>query len=452
MNVHETNVARDASRNGEDIAQREGPAVAKSRSGTAHPVMRRLAQFILPLVILGIGIGGYQYLKSTRPEKQKRPTQERVFAIKSTIAKKQALQPTLKLYGTTVAGRQVDIRALVSGRVIEASPALKNGGEVQQGDVLLTIDPFSYDNAVTESQASLAESRARLSELEASIATDAAALEVAKRQVQLSTIDLKRAQPLAKRGTVSKRTVDEREQTLLQRKQDADRLENSIKVWQAKVAQQKAIIARQGSALQLAKRRLEETRLLAPFHAFVVDVSSHVGRMVGANDKIATLIDREWVEAKFTLSDEQYGRLLGDKTAIEGRTVNVIWSLGNNEVVYPATIERVAGRVNAATGGVEVLARITNPNKPVPLRAGAFVEIMVPDKTYDNVVRLPPTALYAGNVVYAISDGRLDERKIKVVGAFGNDILVEGPVKDGERILISRISTPGSGVRVEEVQ
>ena len=414
--------------------------------------MRLISKALLPLLVIGIGFAGYSYLKSTRPEKQKRPTQERAFSVKSKVVQKESLQPKIKLYGSTVSGRRVDIRALVSGRVIETSSALKDGGQVKKGDVLLKIDPFSYKSAVAESEALLAEAKARVLELEASIATDTASLKSSQKQLELARIDLKRAQPLAKRGTVSKRTVDERQQTVLQRQQSTDQLSNSIKVWKAKVAQQIAIIARQEAALALAKRRLEETKLLAPFNAFVVDVQSQEGRMVGANDKIATLIDHDWIEAKFTLSDEQFGRILGGADALEGRDVNVIWSLGNKQIDYPAVIERVAAQVTAATGGVEVLARVKDPNKPIPLRSGAFVEVMVPDKKYNDVVRVPPTALYAGDVVYAIENSRLKERKIKVVGAVGNEVLIEGPINSGDRILTTRVSTPGDGVLVREVE
>ena len=423
-----------------------------------QPVRRRaraatlLAKALLPVLVIAVGAGAYTYLKATRPEPKKRPAAERTFSVKSQIATLETIQPKLTIYGSTVSGRRVDIRALVSGRVIETSPSLREGGTVQKGDHLLRIDPFGYESAVKEAEALLSEAKARVLEFEASIASDTVSLKHTNEQLALARIDLERAQPLARRGTVSKRTVDERQQTLLQRRQSADQLSNSIKVWSAKIEQQKAIIARLQSSLALAQRRLEETALVAPFNAFVVEVTSQVGRMVGANDKIATLIDRDWIEARFTLSDEQFGRIISGAQALEGREVEVIWSLGDKKISYPAVIERVGAQVNANTGGVEVFARITNPSTPIALRSGAFVEVLVPDKTFSDVVRLAPTALYLGDTVYVIKDGRLAARKIKVVGGDGNDILVSGNIKPGDRVLATRVSTPGDGVRVQEVE
>ena len=336
--------------------------------------------------------------------------------------------------------------------MIEASPSLREGGTIQSGALVMRIDPFGYKSAVDEAAALLSEAKARVAEFEASVATDAASLKYAKQQLDLAKIDLERAQPLARRGTVSKRTVDERQQALLQRRQTADQLSNNIKVWSAKIQQQAAIIARLQSSLALAQRRLEETTLVSPFNAFVMGVESQVGRMVSANDKIATLIDRDWIEARFTLSDEQFGRLIGEGEVLVGRDVDVIWSLGDKKIIYPAQIERIGAQVNANTGGVEVFARLKDPSQPIPLRPGAFVELSVPDKTFVDVFRISPTALYSGSTVYVIENNRLATRKVKVVGGANNDLLIVGKISSGDRVLITRISTPGDGVRVREVE
>ena len=430
------------------------PRVVRSKSvkrpRAGFRILRTLLQGLLPLVIIAAGYAGYQYLVSTRPETPKRPNQERVFAISSIAVVAVDVQPELKLYGETVSGRKIDIRALVSGRVIQASPHLREGGVINKGEEILRIDPFGYENAVQEAEAQLAEAVGRIGELQASLKADEDTLAYVKRQVKLSKIDLERAKPLAKRGTVSKRTVDDRQQTLLQRKQTADQLANNIKVWQARITQQNAIADRLKATAAVAKRRLEETRLKSPFNAYVSDVSSQVGRLVGANDKIATLIDRDWIDARFTLTDQQFGRIVSSGGSLVGRKVRVQWVLGGSTFEYPAVIERVGARVVSNSGGVEALARITDPSKPVALRPGAFVQVFVPDKVFKSVFRVPGTALYDGDTVYVIENERLVPRKVNVVGGVGADLLLEGDLKSGERVMTTRISTPGGGVRVKE--
>lgn len=428
------------------------PDPAGSAAASGWRWVRTSLKALLPLIVVAAGFAAYSYLKATKPEKPARPITERVYAVKTVVARPETVQPKLTLYGSTVAGRQTDIRALVSGRVIETSPKLREGGQLAKGDMLLQIDPFNYENAVTEAKALLAEAKARVNEFEASIQTERSSLAFLKQQIKLAKTDVQRATPLARRGTVSQRTVDERQQTLLQRQQSAKLSENTIKVWEARVAQQKAVIERLQSALALAERRLSETRLEAPFDAYVRDVTSQVGRLVGANDKIATLIDRNWIEARFTLNDEQFGRIIDDSGTPVGRKLNVVWRLGDKTLEYDATIDRVGAEVNASSGGVEVFARIDNPHDKVALRPGAFVTITVPDRAFKDVYRLPSAALYAGNTVYVVVDGRLQSRTVDVVGGIEDDMLVTGELGTGQRILSSRISTPGDGVRVKEVK
>lgn len=436
-------------------AEPAAPA-ASGREGGALPsrlfrLLRGTAKIVSPLVALAVGFAGYQYLKATKPETPKRPKQERAYNVTTVEAQPGDVRPRLTLYGTTVAGRQVEIRARVAGPVIETSPALVEGGLIAKGETLLAIDPFDYRNALAESEAQLAETRARIGELEASIASETVSLGHARAQLKLSIEDLERAEPLAKRGAVTERTVDERQQVVLQRRQAADQLANSIKVWEARVAQSRAAADRLEAAIARARRRIEETRLEAPFNAYVAEVTTQVGRMIGANDKIATLIDRDWIEVRFALTDAQYGRMVAGEGSLVGRKVDVEWVLGGNTFTYSAKVERIGARVTSEAGGVEVLARIEDPSRPVQLRPGAFVTATLDDVLYRGVVRLPGSSLYDRDTVYVVENGRLAARKVSLVGSAGADILVEGDLKAGEVVLETRISTPGTGVAVREV-
>lgn len=424
----------------------------KSFGRIVAAILRIGLKTLLPVGIVAGGYIGYKTLVATKPETPVRPKTEIAFTINSVVAKSGSYQPLMTLFGSTVAGRQVDIRALVSGKVVETGDSLREGGQITDGDLLVKIDPIDYQTALAELKAQLSETRARVAEFESSLAAGRQSLVYARNQVELAETDLKRAEPLAERGAVSERTVDDRRQILLQRRQAADEIENNLKVWEARISQQEAAITRLENAIERADRRLSETELRAPFSAYVTEVGAQVGRMVGVNDKVATLIDSDWIEARFNLTDEQFGRIVAKEGKLAGREVTVRWVLGSNTFSYPAVIERIGARISSATGGVEVFARIKKPSKPVPLRPGAFVEIDVPDTRFDGVFRLPSTALYTGDRVYIIENDRLVTRKVSVVGGIGNDLLLEGDLKTGERVLATRISTPGDGVKVIEAR
>lgn len=412
--------------------------------------IRGFFQVLLPLAVLAGGFGVYQYLKATKPEAPKRTARPTVFAISTSTVTLTNVRPELRLFGTTVAGRRVEIRSLVAGKVVSTSDSLRDGGTIQQGQKILTIDPFNFKADLAENQAQLSETKAKIAEFRASIASERSSLKFAREQAAIAKTDFERAQPLSRRGAVSRRTVDDRRLTLSQRQQAISTIENNINVWQARLAQQEAAIKRLETARERAQQRLAETELKAPFNAYVTDVGAQVGRMVSVNDRVATLIDADWIEVSFTVRDRQFGRLARGE-GIEGREVEVRWNVGNKPIIYQAKIDRVGASVSSEAGGVQVYARVKKPTEGVGLRPGAFVELRVPDTKFERVARLPSTAVFNRDTVYVVEDGKLTARKVAIVGTSGADVLLRGEIKPGDKVMTTRLSLPGDGVRVREI-
>jgi membrane fusion protein, multidrug efflux system len=424
------------------------PVAARSLSTR---IIRGFFQLLLPFAVIAAGVGGYNYLKSTKPPTPKRLAKPTVFAVNAIPVRFANVRPKLVLFGNTVAGRKVEIRSLVAGQVVSTSDSLRDGGTIPVGATILTIDPFNFKSTLAETKAQAAEATAKIQEYKASIANERSNLVFAKEQVKLARTDLDRAVPLSRRGTVSKRTVDDRRLTVSQRLQAIALIENNIKVWEARIAQQQAALIRLETAGRRAEQRLAETKLKAPFNAYVTDVGAQVGRMLSVNDRVATLIDLDWIEIAFTVTDRQFGRLARGEGGINGREVEVRWNIGDKPIIYRAKIDRVGANVLSEAGGVQVYARVENPAKGVGLHPGAFVELRVPDTEFTDVARLPSAAVFNGNTVYVIAEGKLSARKIAIVSTSGSDVLVRGNIKAGERIMSTRLSLPGDGVRVRVI-
>jgi RND family efflux transporter MFP subunit len=357
----------------------------------------------------------------------------------------------LRLYGQTVAGRKVELRSLVAGEIVAVSDNLREGAPVQAGEVLLEIDQFDYQGALEEARANLAEAEAKLGESAARIASERDALARASEQLELARRDLERARELRGRGTLSERAVDDRVLVVSQREQAVEQRTNNLRIEEAREQQQRAANARLEWRVRQAERNLADTKLTAPFDAYVQGVAAQVGRTLNANDVIATLLDRTWIEVRFSLSDQQFGRILEGDGDIVGRPVSVNWRIGSEPVTYAGTIERIAPQIASESGGVDVYARLRGNSHLAALRSGAFVEVEIPDRVYRGVARLPDTAIYGTDRIYVINDGRLAARQVDVVGYDGADVLVRGELTDGERVIVSRISEAGEGLLVEEV-
>lgn len=128
---------------------------------------------------------------------------------------------------------------------------------------------------------------------------------------------------------------------------------------------------------------------------------------------MATLVDAERLEVAADVGQSDFPLLFDPAERIEGRMVTVRWRLGRRHFDINATIDRQGGEIDPATGGVKLYARLIGPI-PKTLRPGAFVELVIPARRLDDVVRLPETALYEEKTVYAVANGRLEARRSRL--------------------------------------
>lgn len=408
------------------------------------------AKMLAPVFVLALAFFSFVGLKATKPEVPQRPRQERIWPVSVIHAQVTNYQPSLKLYGRSVSGRRVELRSLVAGEVIETGDGLRDGGIVKKGDMLLKLDPFEHEGALVEAKAKLAEARAKSREIDATIQSEKDALKRSGDQLEIAKRDLQRAIPLAEKGTVSKKLADDRRMIVSEREQNLDLRTNNLEIQQARADQQRAVIDQLEWRVRQAERNVKDSILRAPFDSYVTGVTAERGKILGANDQVATLFDSDWIEVRFTLTNAQYGRIVSQHGDVTGRIVDLQWHIGEEPVKYRATIERVAAEITADSGGVEVFAKVIDPRQPVPLRPGAFLEVQMTDKLYSNVVRLPQTSLYGGDTVYVVQDSKLAARKVELVGAAQADILVRGGLTAGDAVMISRLSKVETGLKVKE--
>ncbi|HSR54919.1 MAG TPA: HlyD family efflux transporter periplasmic adaptor subunit, partial [Alphaproteobacteria bacterium] len=380
---------------------------------------------ILPILILGLAVGGFFYLRATKPETTVQPPEERIWTVATVPAVPEDVEPEIKVFGQIYAGRQVELRPLVEGRVIDTGPNFVEGGVVAKDDPLITIDPFDFENLVQERKAQLDEARARLVEIEAERAAAQRLVKRDEEQVALRRRDVERRERLSKRGVTSEKAVDDAKLALSEARQRLIERQRNIAQSGSRIAQQKAVIDRLEVQVRQAERDLEQTQLLAPFDGFLADVSTEVGKRVSRSDRVARLIDANRLEVRFSLSDENFGRLLA-AGHWRGRKIRAVWSAGDVLHEFSATIDRIQGEVDAAKGGVDLFARIDSAGPSTPLRPGAFVEVWFKEKRYEKLVRIPESALHANSKIFLAHNGRLKAQEIKVMARSGNHVFIRG--------------------------
>ncbi|HSG93925.1 MAG TPA: efflux RND transporter periplasmic adaptor subunit [Afifellaceae bacterium] len=419
-----------------------------------HPIVliaaRGMLQIILVFAVLAGAVWGMRWLMDSRAERPQRPARERVYTVTTVAVQKADHQPQFLVYGTIIAGRTVDLRALVAGEIVTVHPDLRAGRTIEKGAVLVQIDAFAYEGAVTEARANLREAEARLKEGEARIASEKSALERTREQLVLAERDLERSRQLLGSGSGTKKTVEDRQMTLSKSAQAVEQRQANLAIERAKAEQQRAAIERLQWKLAQAERDLADTALKAPFTGVVQSENAGIGRNVGANDILVSLYDEAAVEVRFVVSDNQFGRLANDADGVIGRPVEIAWIVGDMPILYDGVIDRVGAEIRSERGGVELYATVGARQGVSVLRPGAFVEVRVPDQTYTQTIRLPETAVYGGSYVFVVEEGRMRRRDVTIAAFTGNDVLIADGLVGGESVLTTQIADARDGLKVVE--
>jgi RND family efflux transporter MFP subunit len=313
--------------------------------------------------------------------------------------------------------------------------------------MVVRIDPFDYRTARDELAAQLREAQARKTELQSTLQAEWTMLTLDETQLEIAERDLARYERLRGTLTASEKAFDDARVAVAQREAALAARRQTIATLEARLDQQDAAIDRLDVAIERAERDLANTELRAPFAGFVTAVEAARGKWVNPGDPIARLIDEDSLEIRFTLTDTDFGRLWRD--GLIGRPLQASWRLGRTTFPLRGEVTRVESTIDPASGGVEVFAAITDNPEGAPLRPGAFVEVLLPDQLYQQVALLPASALFHGDTVYAVEDGRLAARAVELVADRGAQILVQGELFAGEPVLTSRLAEVAPGLKVQ---
>ncbi|CAO3434013.1 efflux RND transporter periplasmic adaptor subunit [Azospirillum doebereinerae] len=284
---------------------------------------------------------------------------------------------------------RVEVRPQVSGAITAVH--FRNGALVKQGDVLFTIDPRPHLAEVARAEAQVAAAQAR---------------------VRYTAADLDRAQRLVQNATISRQSLDEKEN-------GAREAAANLKAAQA--------------ALDLARLDLEHTQVTAPVSGRVSRAEATVGNIVASGATAApltTLVSVSPIYASFDVDEQTYLRHIA--SVKDSADVPVQLGLAN-ETGYSrnGTVEHVDNRLDAVSGTIRVRAKFDNADGAmVP---GLYARLKVGGS-------LPHDALMVED--RAINTDQ-DKKFVLVVG--GDDTvqyraITPGPAQSGLRVVTSGLS------------
>lgn len=308
--------------------------------------------------------------------------------------------------------REVELRPRVSGLVTKQY--FQPGKKVKEGDLLFSIDPRAYDEAIIDAQAKLAESEAVLARA---------------RQ------DVERYKPLLPDNAIPRQTYDQAE-----------------------------AFAKQNEAVVQARRAgLEKTRLDRSYAEVRSPLSGQVGLQkvevgglaTSGSTVLATVSTVDPIASYFSIPETTYlkavrGRL-NDKDQPD-TPIELVLADGSI-YKFPGRIDFAERALDAATGTLTLRAIFPNPNGL--LRPGMNTRMRVVYEVAQNALLVPQravTEMLGKTFLTMVVDGeKIEQRAVKTGARLGDQWVITEGVKAGERIVVDGLQKARPGTVVKAV-
>jgi RND family efflux transporter MFP subunit len=378
----------------------------------------------VPIAIAALCLFGAFVIVATAPSVEYKEPERAVQTVRTIPGQATTLRHRVRTQGTVAPRTEADLVPEVSGRVVWLSPSFAPGGFFKQGDVLLRIESRDFELAVERQRATLQRAESEF---------DFAASELARRE-SLSDAGVASPSQLA----------------------DARRAES--------VAEAAVIDARAG--LEQAKRDLERSRILAPFDGRVREEHVDVGQFVTRGNLIARIYATDYAEIRLPIPDHEIPfldlpdpRVMSAEASREGPEVVLRATFAGQPFEWTGHIVRTEGEIDEKSRMMNVVARVDDPyrasdaeSRP-PLAVGLFVQAEIMGPEAKDVIVVPRYALRDGEKILVVdAESRLHTRKVQVLRVDRDDVLIQGPLGQGERICVSPIQAVVEGVLVRTIE
>jgi RND family efflux transporter MFP subunit len=339
-----------------------------------------------------------------------------------TVAKpvKQTVVDQDEYVGRFVAVDLVEIRSRVSGYLDKVH--FRDGQTVKAGDLLFSIDPRPFQNALNQARGTLAQSKANLA---------------------FTTGDLERAKKLVLEKTISEQVFDQRTQAM-------------------RTAE--AVVSANEAAVNQAALDLEFTELRAPVGGRIGDRKVAPGNLIagatGTPTLLATIVSTDPIRFEFTTDEGsylRYQRMPKDATDISDRGAGfevALKLLDEADFGHKGKMDFVDNVIDKSSGTIRARAQFANPTGL--FTPGMFARIQVPGSSPYEALLVPDVAIGTEQVrkfVYVIDGENIARQKYVTLGSLRGGLRI---VKDGvsadDRVVVNGLNRvrPGQKVTPQE--
>jgi RND family efflux transporter MFP subunit len=319
------------------------------------------------------------------------------------------------------------IRPQVTGYLLRQT--YQEGSFVKKGQLLFEIDPRTFQAALDQTKAQLANAEQQLAQAEAN-------------QVK-AQLDVNRYVPLAKEQAVTQ--------------QDLDNAVQANIAAQAQVRAAKAQIEAAKAQVAAAQLNLGFTKIVSLIDGIAGIALAQIGDLVGPTSLLTTVSTVDPIKVYFPVSERGYLEYVKEnpdaaKRAEQERQLVLELMLADGSVYTHKGKFSLADReVDAKTGMLRLQGLFPNPGNI--LRPGQFVRVRAITTTRKAALLVPQRAVTELQGSYQVAvvdpDNKVEVRPVKVAQRVGTQWIIAEGLKPGERVVVEGIQRVHAGVTVD---
>jgi len=393
------------------------------------------------LLSLALSIVAISFLASCKSDypasaRQNSPGGKTARQVKTTAVVETPFGETVTANGTLAAFDQTTVSVKVPGRV--KTIAVDLGSVVSKGQVIAQLDSEDYKLRVQQSEASLAQARARLG-----LATDGtddnvdpektATVRQARAVLDEARFARDRAAKLVEQGVIAKAEFDTATATF---KVAEGRYQDAYE----EIRNRQGVLAQRRSEVALARQQLKDTAVVAPLDGIVQEKRTSSGEYLAAGTAVVNIVRMDPLRLRAEIPERE------SHTVKPGQNVRV--TVDGDPNVYVGQIMRLSPVIAEQTRILVVEADVRNNGK---LRPGSFAHAEIVTNDAKMAVTVPNNAIvtFAGiEKVLVVQNGKALEKPITTGRRNGEFTEIVSGVNIGEKVIVD----PGNLQTGQDVQ
>ena len=125
-------------------------------------LLKRLLIGLLPLLVLVIAAVLFMQMGKLKAKPETKSEPARAAPVVTAIAEQRDIALSVQSQGEVTPRTEINFASQVGGKIIYISPNFLEGGQFSNGEILLRIDPSDFDLRVTQAQANVAQAETAL--------------------------------------------------------------------------------------------------------------------------------------------------------------------------------------------------------------------------------------------------------------------------------------------------